>query len=44
MSNLPIEFENKMKDLLGEEYAEFVKSYEQPRNFGLRVNVNKISP
>lgn len=44
MSNLPIEFENKMRDLLGDEYEDFLKSYEEPRNFGLRVNVNKISP
>lgn len=44
MISLPIEFTEKMKNLLGEEYETFLASYEQPRNFGLRVNVNKISP
>ena len=41
--NLPEKFKEKMKDLLGNEYEAFVKSYEQPRNFGLRVNTAKIS-
>ena len=44
MVSLPIEFENKMKKLLGEEYGDFLDSYDRPRNFGLRVNVDKISP
>lgn len=44
MVNLPIEFEIKMKKLLGGEYEEFLASYDRPRNFGLRVNVDKISP
>ena len=44
MINLPIAFTEKMKKLLGEEYEAFLASYEQPRNFGLRVNVNKILP
>lgn len=44
MISLPSEFEKKMKKLLGEEYEEFLASYDQPRNFGLRVNVDKISP
>lgn len=33
-----------MKKLLGSEYEEFLASYDHPRNFGLRVNVDKISP
>ena len=44
MVNLPEEFEMKMKKLLGSEYEEFLASYDRPRNFGLRVNVDKISP
>ena len=44
MVTLPIEFEEKMKKLLGEEYEDFLASYDRPRNFGLRVNVDKISP
>ena len=44
MVNLPEEFEMKMKKLLGLEYEEFLASYDHPRNFGLRVNVDKISP
>ena len=44
MVSLPIAFETKMKKLLGSEYAEFLASYDMPRNFGLRVNVDKISP
>ena len=41
---LPTEFADKMKKLLGEEFEDFRKSYEEPRNFGLRVNTGKISP
>ena len=41
---LPEKFEEKMRMVLGEEYEEFLASYDQPRNFGLRVNVDKISP
>ena len=44
MVNIPEEFEIKMKKLLGAEYEEFLASYDRPRNFGLRVNVDKISP
>ena len=42
--NLPIDFTEKMKGILGEEYGDFLRSYEEPRNFGLRVNTAKISP
>ena len=41
--NLPEKFTEKMKILLGEEYESFLKSYEEGRNFGLRVNTAKIS-
>ncbi|TXK86022.1 RsmB/NOP family class I SAM-dependent RNA methyltransferase [Paenibacillus sp. N3.4] len=40
---LPALFREKMIDLLGEdEFAEYVKSYDEARLFGLRVNSNKI--
>lgn len=42
--NLPIEFTVKMKEILGEEFPEFLRSYEEPRNYGLRVNTAKLSP
>lgn len=42
--NLPERFTEKMKGLLGDEYEAFIKSYEEGRNFGLRVNTSKISP
>lgn len=41
---LPEKFLERMKEMLGEEYEEFLQSYEQPRTFGLRVNTRKISP
>jgi len=41
---LPVEFLEKIQNLLEEkEYEEFIKSYELPRHFGLRVNTLKIS-
>ena len=41
--NLPVAFEEKMKELLGEEYEEYIACYEEPRDYGLRVNTEKIS-
>ena len=41
--NLPNTFEEKMKHLLGEEYEDYLKCYEEPRHYGLRVDTNKIS-
>ena len=41
--NLPGAFEEKMKELLGEEYEEYIACYEEPRYYGLRVNTEKIS-
>lgn len=41
--NLPIEFEEKMQDLLGGKYNDYLKCYEEPRHYGLRVNTSKIS-
>lgn len=43
MAKLPQEFLEKMKKLLGKQYEAFLASYEQPRQFGLRVNTAKIS-
>ncbi len=41
--NLPIKFEEKMKALLGEEFSDYIKCYDEPRFYGLRVNTKKIS-
>ena len=41
--NLPGAFEEKMKELLGEEYEEYIACYEEPRYYGMRVNTGKIS-
>lgn len=41
--NLPDKFEAKMKRLLGEEFPDYIKCYEEPRFYGLRVNTKKIS-
>lgn len=40
---LPQEFLERMEKLLGSEYGAFLKTYEEPRRFGLRVNTMKIS-
>ncbi|GAE90703.1 tRNA and rRNA cytosine-C5-methylases [Acetivibrio straminisolvens JCM 21531] len=40
---LPEEFLRKMEGLFGaEEYEEFLKSYDMPRFYGLRVNTLKV--
>ena len=41
MTILPIDFENKMKSLLGDEYESFLASYDRERVQGLRVNLLK---
>lgn len=42
--NLPITFEEKMKSLLGDtEYEVYLKCFDEPRHYGLRVNTQKIS-
>ncbi|MBE5987466.1 MAG: SAM-dependent methyltransferase [Paenibacillaceae bacterium] len=39
------EFLNRMRDLLGEEdYKAYLKSFEEERLYGLRVNTRKVSP
>ena len=41
--NLPIAFEKKMRELLGAEFDDYIKCYEEKRLYGLRVNTKKIS-
>jgi len=43
MINLPIEFENRMKSVLGDEYVEYVKAVNSAPVRGFRVNTEKIS-
>lgn len=40
---LPEQFENKMKDILKDEFPAYIACYDEPRYYGLRVNTNKIS-
>lgn len=40
---LPVDFINRMKDKLGDEYEAFERSYEEERAYGLRFNPLKIS-
>ena len=42
MSQLPQEFVERMKDMLGEEYAEFEKSYDAEKYQALRLNPLKV--
>ena len=39
---LPKDFTNMMKNLLKEEYTDFIKSYDEERTYGLRINTLKI--
>lgn len=41
---LPKAFQERMKQMLGDEYQGFIKSYDEPRQLGLRVNTLKLSP
>lgn len=34
MINLPNEFEEKMKALLGDEFEDYIKCYDEPRYYG----------
>ncbi|MBO7374303.1 MAG: RsmF rRNA methyltransferase first C-terminal domain-containing protein [Lachnospiraceae bacterium] len=43
MSLLPLEFENRMKDMLGSEYDDFLRSYDDTKKVGIRVNTLKNS-
>ena len=39
---LPVEFENRMKELLGDEFEEFLAAYDGVRYRGLRINRLKV--
>ena len=41
---LPKDFLAGMKELLGKEYDQYIKSYEEEWKPGLRVNTLKLSP
>ena len=41
--NLPLEYMEKMKALLGDEYDEYIASFDAGRFYGLRANTLKIS-
>lgn len=41
--NLPIAFEQKMRELLKDDYENYIKCYDESRWYGLRVNTKKIS-
>lgn len=43
MISLPCAFEEKMQALLKSDYENYLKCFEEPRYFGLRVNTAKIS-
>ena len=43
MNHLPAAFEDKMRALLGAEYEEYERCFDEPRHYGLRVNTAKIS-
>ena len=43
MKQLPVEFENRMKTLLGAEFEDFKKSFDEPPVRAFRVNIDKIS-
>lgn len=40
---LPRAFEERMRDMLGEEFDAYLKSYQNPRQYGLRVNPLKTT-
>ncbi len=44
MISLPEEFLSRMKDMLGEEFLDFIDSYDKPRQLGLRANMLKVQP
>lgn len=43
MIELPQKFKDQMKDLLKEEYDDYIQSFNQDRFYGLRINTLKIS-
>lgn len=43
MTNLPKQFLDEMKEILGDEFEDFLKSYDEPKTTGLRLNTMKIN-
>lgn len=43
MNSLPQEFLDRMKEMLKDDYAAFLESYQRPRQYGLRINTLKIN-
>lgn len=43
MANLPDQFKQNMKELLQDQYDEYLESFNDNRVYGLRINTNKIS-
>lgn len=43
MTNLPRQFLSEMKEILGNEFNDFIKSYNEPRTTGLRLNTMKMN-
>ena len=43
MKQLPVEFQERMKTLLGDEFDDFLKSYDEKPVRAFRVNTEKIS-
>lgn len=41
---LPMQYTEKMKELLGEDYLKYLGSFEESRYFGLRTNTLKLQP
>lgn len=44
MIDFPQKFTDEIRELLGDEYDDFIKSYEKPMNYGLRINTLKTTP
>ena len=40
---LPESFEKRMQEMLGDEYESYSESYDNPRQYGLRINPMKIT-
>ena len=40
---LPESFEKRMQEMLGDEYESYIESYDNPRQYGLRINPMKIT-
>lgn len=44
MVDFPQKFLDEIRELIPDEYDDFIKSYDKPMNYGLRVNTLKLSP